>query len=661
MKNIDKLLEKNEIALLQLRYKDKFSTTKVSRQLNLDRASINKIEKEAISILEIFLLSSDKFNNLFDENTYLNKSVLANYLEGDLVIAIIEENKMEDIYYSDIWKRIYLKNLTYYKDRDKEVRRLLRKIDDYGYIDDLYMQLAYLEDMTRSDLDLLKKNINLKEIGDYYFLGENKETNILSMILKKEYKDGFILDPSNLRILGKRYEELTGIGLTCETCYQLEDLFSKNKTIYQVYERKYYYYGYFPINEEDLEIIKNVIYKKWYGLEEKAHVEAKDAFKAISLKTSRIKSVYHLVDIINYNLYEHYFIRPGDLNIFRRRRSPVSNEETIYRMILKENKPLKTKEICERLRIRNKNIDYSLRGSSRLTRIGNKIYLVDEIEKNYSKEEIYKKFIEEGFEEGFSTGDLLFNKITFDPVYNDYFNEKSIKTSKELTDYILKKSNYIVGNISYLYKKDFQAQSLDDLIPLIFTDKVTRFDIYNYIEELMLPRHTARRLMKNMDKYYYQVGKEEYINKENFFIEEDLVTHVLDLIPDEDYISLSKILVESPIKPSWTKHELNQFLLANILENKGYKKLDRNNEQYINEEIVLVKKNSPFESIDELVCDLLINDYEGRKIESDIYDYLVKKGIYEFKEYEGDKKLRRDLTYKGLITVDYAGRVYYGD
>ena len=78
---------------------------------------------------------------------------------------------------------------------------------------------------------------------------------------------------------------------------------------------------------------------------------------------------------------------------------------------------------------------------------------------------------------------------------------------------------------------------------------------------------------------------------------------------------------------------------------------------YLQEIIVLVKEDSKFIEIQDLVYDRLKNDYRGKLLEEDIYDYLVELGIYEYKEYDGDKKLFQDVLKDNKIIVDWAGRV----
>lgn len=65
-----------------------------------------------------------------------------------------------------------------------------------------------------------------------------------------------------------------------------------------------------------------------------------------------------------------------------------------------------------------------------------------------------------------------------------------------------------------------------------------------------------------------------------------------------------------------------------------------------------MKSESKFNDIGELVHFLLKNNYRGSLSEKPVYDYLSELGFYRKEKVDSRKKLKGDILYKGLISVN---------
>ena len=139
---------------------------------------------------------------------------------------------------------------------------------------------------------------------------------------------------------------------------------------------------------------------------------------------------------------------------------------------------------------------------------------------------------------------------------------------------------------------------------------------------VMVSNITEKRLFVEIDRGIYLPSSKlnvpvEAIDKLKEFIEYQL--------EKKEYLPL-EIMSDISFQLPEIEYEWTTCLMRHLLIEYGYRTVQKFNKDYRYDKIILLRKNSPIKSFDDLIYTILLN-YQGNFHEQVILRYLADKGI----------------------------------
>lgn len=662
--SLQDLLDEREVMVLEGRILENKTLEICGKDLGVTRERVRQIEKKAIRKMaeDKGLISFISSLKLFGEK--FSEEELRLILNNGLLFRILKDNRIEEFYYSKITNSFYLSDLEQMKNTLISIEKIRLELEDYGYYEDLQEEILRIYTEINSwELSHIIKYFRITIIDEFYYTGNLTNLECLDMYFK-------YINPSRVKIDEESLEdfqiELTGYfgdQFFLSSVRNISSTIDRVENIIMVDRRTYQYIDYCSFSSEQLDLAKKVLEKV---MEEKKRLNSENLYKLfVSVGIDNLISNYHAYFLIKYYFFEDYvFSDKNSMTLYKNEQVKLSNLDIIKRHLEGYDYPIKVKKLVKEVNITKQRVNMTLANNrdSSLIKMYSKVGLAEKIFEGIDYEYL-KETLDKSFENGYTTINLIYNRFLFDPRLAGLLEKNKIENSKELSGIVKYVKPEVKGNNMFLYLEESPIKSMYDFINYEYKREVTRKEIIDsLVNDLYLDPQSASLTIERLveDYNYIQIGSEEFIKEEYLNINrdlEDLVLTLAKVYEEEGFIVPNRLIEENKIDFLSISARENQHIVSYILENNGYKKLSRYSMSYLQEIIVLVKEDSKFIEIQDLVYDRLKNDYRGKLLEEDIYDYLVELGIYEYKEYDGDKKLFQDVLKDNKIIVDWAGRV----
>ncbi|TLS36561.1 hypothetical protein FCL54_14770 [Pseudalkalibacillus caeni] len=379
-----------------------------------------------------------------------------------------------------------------------------------------------------------------------------------------------------------------------------------------------------------------------------------------------IETKLHLYSIIKYYLDEEYTIGKGNtLNIFPTDSDKLNIEDSLLRAIEEFGGYCGKSELMEKLRWQQYKIDLGISNSNKMMSWGtNKVITFERLGITPEEKSLLIELTERSMAQaGYITMGALLKEMKFNPQLSPLVNSKGIDDSGKLAAVLKVLMPELKGHSNFLYNDGCEFTSFEEVIIDHFDRETTRQELQDFAVENGYKPVMAATLLKRLlnQRAFIEIDMGVLYPATKINVTESIVTELVDFVEQaragKEYVSLSKLKGYKRRLPSiglrWNAH-----LMKSILVEHGYRQITKIMSDYRYDKIVLVKKESPITSFEELVHFILKNEYEGNMHERNVYDFLVERGIVREQDSPSSKVLPHELkNIDNLVNVDNLGIV----
>ena len=682
IKNIDEIvnialskLNDKESMTIIARFIENMTLEETGNILELTRERVRQIEKKALKKIQSIFNKYSLINSLklmFNSNEFfylkeLEKSIDENNI---FIINLIKEGKIKNLFYFKYLDLVFFYNI------DKKVKLLNKELEqfpDHGLIPDFIENIEeIISNLFGINLEYNQVIRLLEEMGykiyEYYFSKSKLSyTAILEILFKYHFKEPIRLDEVAL----DKFNKLTREIFNNDYVWIERNTDSKLRNIEEIIltDRKTFCHidnlsnNIFLMNQ-----IKSYI-DSYLEVKEAINVEILfNEFKEPCLQNN-IDNKVHLYSLIKYNFGEYYNTSFGNTLTFtmKNNREIKTVEERLNDFIINNGGIVKKNKIAECFQWKRSRIENIISNSEKLiTFETNEMSSIDIIFKDINEIQEFNTIVSDSMDNGYSTANIIFNKMLFNPITFNLINRNGIKQSSTISNIIRKINPKISGHTNFLYYKDSKYKSIYDVIKEKFPERVNRREIYEFAILLGYSTSTANIILNNLidNKYYKEISVDELVPTNKFIIDICIIQKLKDMILSEmgleEYISLSGLKNYRTNLPN-ISFRWNPYVMRSILEDHGFKSIKRKNGDYRYDCIIIVKEESKINYFDELVYYILKYKYKGNLQEQLVYDYLVSLGLLRYQQDKYNQILPYEIAKSDLFYIDNIGRIELKD
>ena len=653
---------------------NKKSEEKISHELGLSMEAVRKYEKSIIKRINR-ILDDRKFSIalriLYNDYRNMDMEKLYDYIDDEdkIIIDIIKSNIVVGIFYiPETDTMSYFQICAVMNNPKKEIdkapvfgdisyiRSVLSKYREINVDDKTFVELLKNTEYSK----ILSEN-GVKLVDNYYYKDNISKICLFEMYLKYYHKEPFRISKESVEEYNKFFSEKFGMNMNMN-CRSLEGLGARSENIILVNPRTYSHIDYVGVDEVTVLHMKKILDLR---LSRKSCINAKEVYDVMKdYYPEDFYSKHHVYSLINHYFDDYSTSRGNSLDITKKGNKILSKTDVIYDICKENDSIINIKDLKEKTEWSMNRIYNAIDNSEDVIKLGpNKCVIIEDILTNSIKEKIIK-ISEDAFKEGYAFTNSIYNEyILKDPELRKFVNRYEIIHAKEIASLIKYLNEDIVGNNNFLYKKGQKITSLEDVIKIKFSNYLSRDELKEF---LLNCGYSQISIYQTMDRIvskgiYVQIGKEDFLIKENFDVDDKVKKVLVDFVDSKmdefRYFIPNKYLDEMSEIIDLEKYSLNQFIISNLLEMEGYRRLFRYKMKNDLDVIVLVEKDSPYKDIDELTHDILEKKYDGEMDEKSVYDFLSEIGIYEKTDDMLFKKMYNDMNINGCIKVDEEGIV----
>lgn len=668
-KSLPSNISKRDKKIMYQRIINEKTLEKVGSNFGLSRERVRQIEKRILNIYTLnlkrnkFCLSLKlNFNN--KKFFYIKDFIDLLDKENHYIINIIMSGGISNLNYYELLERVYLEPINHF---DTELKEILELIPDFGeteedlgaileFLDELFLDIDYGEGIKI----LEENNINVK--GSFYFKQNLNNKTMLHIIFKYIHKSQIVLDDEGAEIINKYTSDIFGLQIE-NSARNWQGIISTIDDVILVNPRTYIHIDHIPIDIEVIKKLKNILDEE---LLESKYVYSERLFERMNLEQNdnNLISKHHVYSLIKYYYSEYYQTSTGNsLQISKIGTPQVTNSEYIYDIVFKAGGIMRVDKIKEDIRWSDHVIEMAIINNDKMIKIGSQKCAIIELLFKNDELFLFRKILKDDMKEGYTTSSKFYYKLLFDNNMSIFLDRNRITDGKQLAGLMKYFDKNIDGHNVFMYYKNSNIRSIEDVIYHFYPRKVSRYDISQILLDLKIKDTSILSIVDKLlsSKRYVQISREEYINYNDFSIDKSLKEKLLlyfnkvykkdGFIVPEDHINKIKSMT------NYTNYIWNQYIISTVLVENGYKKLTRFNSDYRYEILVLVRKDYKYEDISYLIYNLIKNEYKGNLHEEHVYEFLSEKGIYRREDDRSKKKLEIDAKRNELITVDIVGNI----
>ncbi|MEG0249594.1 MAG: hypothetical protein RR561_00440 [Peptostreptococcus sp.] len=646
----------------------------ISKSTGEDIIRLEKIEKSIIENINK-VLKEKKFTialrTIYDNYKRMPIEKLDDYLGENekILLDLIKANVIYGVFYIKEYESMAYFNLEgIASNADYEIEQ----IDSFGEIKSLKKIFKKYNQVTVNDTiftDIIKnsecarfmRENGVQIVDDYYYKDGISKIDLFEFYLKYYHKEPLRLNSKTVPEYNRFFKEKFAIEMKMNS-RSLEGLASRSDKIILVNPRTYSHIDLVDIDEVTVLHMKKILDLR---LSKKNYVNAKEIYEIMEeYYPGTFYGKHHVYSLINHHFDDYNTSKGNSLDITTKGNQISMKTDVIFDICKENDSIISIKDLKDQTDWSTNRIYNAIDNSERVIKMGpSKCVIIEDILNKEIKEKI-KNISLEAFQDGYAFTKKLYSEyILKDEVLSDFVDKYDIKHPKEIASLIKYMNENIVGNNNFLYCKNQDIKSIEDVIRIKYPKYLTVDDLRELLSrfgysQISIYQTVDRIVNKGI---YIQVDKEKFLVKEKFLLDageiEKLVKFAKEKTSKNGYFIPKEYIKEIRNNIDFKDFEINQFTVANVLDENGFKKLFRYKMKNAMDVIVLVNKSSEYEDIDELTYDILKNSYDGDMNERDVYDFLSGIGIYEPIEDPLYKKMYNDMKMNGYISVDDEGSV----
>lgn len=607
---------------------------------------------------------------IFGDERRIEITELEKYInpEDHEFLKILEKNQIEGLFYIEDLESIGYLDV---KKLMNDIRIEIKKLPYFGELDDLRVYAERYHKTKISD-KVLKNLIKLSErtsvpieeqlkiFGKYYYKANISKIKLFEFYLRYFHTEPIHLDNKSVSEFNDFFYENFGMRMSMNK-RSLEGLAFRSDELILVNPRTYSHIHFADVNEVALTHMKKILDIK---LMKKNCVNAREIYEIlIDYYPEEFWSKHHVYSLISYHFTDYKTSKGNSLDITLKGKELEEKTNIIYDICKKYDSIVDMKKLKKETEWPTNRIYNAIDNSSEVMKLGpNKCTIVEDILNDEVKAEL-KKLSEEEFKEGYAFTYPLFNNVVLEnPVLAEFVEKYNIDDPKEIASLIKYVNPGIYGNNNFLYRKDQEITTLEEVIrrrhgEVLYRNEIEEFLLSNGYSHISVYQTISRILDKGV---YVQVDVDKFVLRESLKVEQEYVDILVKFAKEESaklgYFIPNNYL-ETILDLGVPGDICNQFIITYILSNDGFKVMYRQKMKNNMDVRVLVPEDSKYDSIDHLAYDIIVDEYKGEMNERDLYDFLAEKGIYQKVHEVNFKKMYKDMKQNGYIVVDKKGNI----
>lgn len=654
---------------LRYRYEEAFTLEQIGKNYDLTRERIRQLIKKGEDKIfdaatEFNLLLSLKLNmigkSLCSTNELYKLVGKDNYILADIIIrkSFLKSNKELNI--------IYLEDFSAFEEKlDQCILKLPERFKIYDELDN-FLQIFSDYNMDEIELEQILTLLisrGYREYGEYLSLTKITLADAYEIIFNDYVDEPLLLDDNGVEhikmLARKRLDMIIDVNLRA-----MENRIADVSFLVTVDKRTIVYLDKANIDSDMITLVDDIIEKELTEVNKVSSHSIYEKYEEV-LAPIGIFNKYYFYTIVNSYLSDKYITGRGNTMEITKslEELKVNREEMILDIINKSNGRATKEEILRFTDWPKYKLEDTLSKSNKILKVGDYITSVNSLKLTEEVKTIIINAIETSLmTDGFVVTPKIYDDLIINPEIYDFFKANDIKGSESLNGILKYVYPRLKGNTYFLVTSDSKYNSFIEVLRDKFYKGFSKDEIKDTLDAYSFKRMTLNSLINTLvnDYDYIKISVDEYLNKEEFNISEEVIIELKKYIDeqfkDEEYLSLNTLIGYRRKLPN-IDLQWNIYLIESILVKNGYRKINRVFADVNTERLIIVKENSKIITFDELVYYILKNHYEGNMHESKIFMYLVRLEIVYNQENRTEKKMPFDIYKSDKFVIDEYGRV----
>lgn len=656
-------LSEDGLDVLNYRFNRKLTLEEAGKLKDLTRERIRQIEKKSlnkiyknlkrIDILVILklVLGEKKFYQYDEMSEFFGEenSLLFNILMArENIIYYLEKY---NIFFTD------LKSKEIFEQRTKEIKS---DLPNFFKINNIESALSnYLAEGEEFDYVGLLMNEGYKKYGEFYSEISITKSKMMDIILEEDFTNPVTISEEDYLQINSIAKSKYNFDFN-QSLRAFDGLLRGSENIILIDKGTFQY---FDPDKHDISLIEAIKQYIVNELNNRNVINIEEVFIKFkkSLNKDRIYTKYHLYSIIKIFYDDEFSIGKGNtLNIYKNESKRIDAKDRLIQEVRKSNNVADKNELEKILKWPRYKIDITISKTEELIPWGkNTVKIIGDIlnDKEFSE---LSRVIEDQLSKGYTTSSMIYSDMVFNPILSEFRIREKLDNHNKLRS-ILRKYFPDLKGANFLHSDDTKYSSIFEVLLDKFKEETSRKEIESFLRKLGYKEVTISHYIDKIidDKFFIEIDQKLYLPYKNLDISDETIDSLVDYVNkcmgSKEYISIRKLEGYRKVLPK-INHRWNPNLISSLLQNKGFRKLEKKYDDYRNDMIVLVKESSQFYKFSDLASSLIINKYEGNMHESSVYDFLHEEGLLKRKEY-GKHLPKSILEDSDSIKVDELGIV----
>lgn len=665
---LKELLKEREYEIVFHRYDKEQTLEEIGTLIGVTRERVRQITKKAVNKIVGYIRRehlSQIIKVLAPNGMFMTGQELMEIIgeEYEFLLKIIKQEALAFKYYEKV-------DLFFLQDKEMDLSPLegfleelpeVFRLEDYRVPFEEMLESLGLENGHEYFIQKIIEGERYLKYGEFYSRYRMPINDVLSCLFKYFIPGSLKLDEEGAEYLQK----LAMQKLNYDIGNTLRSIDARMRDAENVLLVDRATFAYFDSENFDQSFITEIEEYLIEGFTSKDVINVEMVFEHLhsKLEPVGVHNKYHLYSLIRYYLDEKFTIGKGNtLNIFNNESSKVSIEERIVNYMRKHGGICTKEQLLEVAKPQYK-IDLAISHSDQIIPWGsNKAMLVENLQLTSKEKEQLSHYFIQSFQKGFTTVSFLYKEMMFDRKLSVLLRDKGIDDPSKLTAIIKLLYPAVKGHTNFLYIEGSEFDSFEKVIENHFDRETSRQEIKDFTMEFGYKHMMASVFLKRLfeEGTFVEIDLDVLYPGKKLEIGEDelaeIKTYVEEEQGDKEYLSLSKLQGYRRKLP-YIGFRWNANLLNSVLLRCGYRQIVKVLNDYRYDRIIVVKKESPIQSFEDLVIHILTNEYKGNMHEFAVYDFLTEKGIVREQEYMHEKTLPYEIRTSENFLIDELGNV----
>jgi molybdopterin converting factor small subunit len=642
-----------DFKIIHFRYELGQSLEEVGKHIGVTRERVRQIAKGFLKKTSVHL-KRERFSTivclLAQSKSYITKQEFIQIV-GSRYEWLFNMLKQENLIF-----KYYKKMDIFFFDKEKKldfsvIEAFIKELPD---LFDLHEYLLPFEEVfekmgvVNPSIELIQgflESEKYTKYGEVYSRGKLTNVEVLTYLFKHFIKGPLRIDEEGVATLKKLASqhldfELSGNVRSIDVrCRDAESLMLVDWSTFK----------YFDSEDFDTAIITDIEDFLNNEFLSKDILNMEDVFEKFEEKLRKVEvfNKVHLYSLLKYFLSEKYVIGQGNtLNIYKDEKSVRSLEERLIEFMKKKGGICSKEQLLEVIKPQYR-VDIAISQSRKIITWGNsQVILVEKLNLTKAEENRLKEYFLKYFQNGFTTASLMYKEMMSERV-SVLLEYKGIDEYSKLASLVKALLPNVKGSQNYLYLQGYEYDSFEKVILAKFAGITGKERIKEFVRKYEYSERSEREILRNLLYQGILIEiDEDLLYPSNKLRLSDATKAKIKAFAEEEmgsepYLSLNN-LKEYESKLPLIGFPWNSYLLKTVLLRCGFRQVKKVISNYLYDKIILVREESPFNTLEDLILYLLDKEYKGDHHEKEIYDFLVGKGILR----------KQDVTYKKVLPFE---------